>query len=544
MHFCRYLIQLKYGEDMKRNWKKSLRRLAIALSAMLFLLLFQNCGKFDVRIPEANLNSSLGTSTTLASTTTTVLSPTTTLPTPSTTTSTTLPATTTTTAFPTTTTTSYPGVADITVDVNTKFQTMLGWEAMNRAWEIDKGNNKFDASWLLHYNTVADRMVNELGINRFMMSIQSGWLNPTDYWSQFVNGQLSYTEWGQHIYEVISANPRIYQFSEFDFYVETMLLPMKQKTEANGDKFYVTISFGDFGNAGTSNIDMSINPTEYANFILVYFDRLKNKYGITADALNLINEPENSGAPARWTGTRIGQALLAVQAKLNAAGYTKVNYIGPSVTNAANAIPWMDALSTITGALQKLTTLSYHRYGLTNFTTLSNYAKARGLQTAMTEYYPANVNALIEDLTVMNVSTWQKWGVIARAGGSNSGYYLTDIAANPSSPKFYLSPDVAQMSAYFKYVRLNAVRVDAKSTSSAFLPIAFVNSNGKQVLVIKTNSGVGTKSIKIVGLKSGTYGVRTVTYSENIATQPNVTTALDGSIVLNVSDGLTTLHGL
>lgn len=435
-----------------------------------------------------------------------------------------------------------PGPADVTVNSSIKFQTIEGWETMGRAWEINKSTNKFDSTVIGNKDIIADRLVNDVGINRFMINIQSGFMNPVDYWTQFVNGQLSYTQWGQHMYESVQTTPQVYQYSEFDFYVENMLLPLKSRVEAKGEKFYVCVSVGDFGGGAATNLELSANPSAYADFVLHYFNRLKNKYGIVPDALNLINEPENTGTPVRWTGQKVGEALVAVQARLSGAGYNNINYIGPSVTNAANAIPWITSLTSVPGALSKLTTLSYHRYGLTNFIALKNFADANSLRTTMNEYYPANHLALIEDLTVVSVTSWQKWGSAARTGGSNSGYLLADFSNSLTNPTITLSPQVAIMSAIFKYVRIGAKRVEVTSGTTGRVALGFENSNGKQVLVIRS-SGLGAPTVKIAGLKPGSYGVRLVNFSEVISSQSDVTVAPDGTVSVSVGDGVTTIFG-
>src|SRR6266478_6116930 len=75
----------------------------------------------------------------------------------------------------------------ISVNTATKYQTMTGWETITRAWEISKSANAYDPTWRTYAPMVADRMVNELGINRIAMPLSTGWANPVDYWTQFVN---------------------------------------------------------------------------------------------------------------------------------------------------------------------------------------------------------------------------------------------------------------------------------------------------------------------------------------------------------------------
>lgn len=429
----------------------------------------------------------------------------------------------------------------ITVNAAATYQTMAGWEAHARAWEEDKLRNAYDPSWKTNAADIADRMVNELGINRIQVPLRSGWLNPVDYWAQFVAGTLSYKEWSVRRYEKIKGP---IQFSELDFRVETMVVPMAQALAGRGEKLYVNLGVVDFNTPGyvQGTLNLAENPGEYAAFVLACFDRLKTKYGITADALELNNEPENTA----WNGAQMGAALVAAKARLEAAGYTGLNYIGPSTSASVATQRYADPLLAVPGAAQALTTLSYHRYDPPNadIAALEAYAKSKGLTTNMSEWMNATADTLIEDLTVANVSSWQKWAIANRTERRNpqAFYYLTDFS-NPASPVIRMAPNTTFMSAYFRQVRLGAVRIAAQSAVGARLPVAFVNPNGDQVVVVKTAAGTGSKPVTFSGLRPGTYGVRTIDYSEQVTDLPDVVAAANGSLTLTIGDGFTTIYG-
>ncbi len=57
---------------------------------------------------------------------------------------------------------------------------------------------------------------------------------------------------------------------------------------------------------------------------------------------------------------------------------------------------------------------------------------------------------------------------------------------------------------YFRYVRPGAVRVAATTADGAFDPVAFINDDGKYVVVVKASHG-GTVSVR--GIPGGRYGV-------------------------------------
>ena len=435
-------------------------------------------------------------------------------------------------------------VADtITINGATRYQTMRGWEAHARAWQVDKLRNAYDPTWQVQAPAIAARMVNELGINRIQVPLRSGWQNPVDYWAQFHAGALSYTDWKSHNYEKSGS---VIQFSEFDFLIETSVLPMAAALSARGEKLYVNLGFGDFSTAGflQGSVSFAANSAAYATFVQAFFDRLKSKYGITADALELLNEPENTS----WSGTQIGQALVAAKAKLVAAGYGGLNYIGPSPSSAGNMQSMANAMLAVPGAAAALTTLSYHRYdgpGSGTIAALAAYAQSKGLQLDMSEWINATADTLIEDLTVGNVASWQKWAIADRkeAGRTNpqAFYYLDDLSTTP--PTITLAPNTAFLVPYFRYVRQGAVRVAAQSSVTARRPVAFINVNGSYVVVVKTAAGTGTKTVTLSGLPPGPYGVRTTSYSEQATDQPDVVVASDGTVALSLADGFTTLYG-
>jgi hypothetical protein len=61
---------------------------------------------------------------------------------------------------------------------------------------------------------------------------------------------------------------------------------------------------------------------------------------------------------------------------------------------------------------------------------------------------------------------------------------------------------------YFAYIRLNAVRVGATTVDARFDPVAFRNTNGKFVVVVKADAA-GTFTVR--GLPAGTYEIRYTT---------------------------------
>ncbi|MGL4542619.1 MAG: hypothetical protein ACRCUI_08940, partial [Polymorphobacter sp.] len=164
--------------------------------------------------------------------------------------------------------------APATIDVDTaqRHQTMAGWEATARLWEFDKKADRFDGSWLAQRDAIATLLVDAAGIDRLRLEIRSGAENPVDYWAKFVNGSIGYTEFKRHFYEKINDNddplrldPAGVQFSELDWRVENIVLPVKARVEARGRRFRLNLTYVDFKwSAEQGSLSHAKQPEEYA----------------------------------------------------------------------------------------------------------------------------------------------------------------------------------------------------------------------------------------------------------------------------------------
>ncbi|MEO7966603.1 MAG: glycoside hydrolase family 30 beta sandwich domain-containing protein, partial [Gemmatimonadaceae bacterium] len=83
---------------------------------------------------------------------------------------------------------------------------------------------------------------------------------------------------------------------------------------------------------------------------------------------------------------------------------------------------------------------------------------------------------------------------------------------------------------YFRYVGLGAVRVGATSANNTFAPVAFRNTNGKYVVVVKATAG---GSFSVGGLPAGKYGIDYTVAGDYKHALPDVT--VSGSQALTTS---------
>ena len=427
------------------------------------------------------------------------------------------------------------GPAEITIDPAKTHQVMSGWEATARLWEVNKAEDRYDGSWIALSDQIFDRLVNELGINRVRLEIKSGAENPVDYWAKFESGAIGYKEFKRHYYEKINddpdpnhVNPAGIQFSGVDYQVEKIVLPLKRRLEAKGERLFINFNYVDFGQTELKgDLSHARHPAEYAELIHAAFVHLKSKYGLVPDSLEIILEPDNSDD---WRGRQIGEAIRAVSARLKVGGFSP-EIIAPSTAAAGKAPAYIDEMMAVPGVPSLVSTLSYHRYdrprprtvtsiaerakalGLSNSLVdrlvpvagIAERARARRLSTAMLEHLEGNAAELHEDLTRGQVSAWQQYSIAMKSAGGTSDdagdYYVADFA-NPSAPAIHLAERSRGLAQYFRYIRLGATRIDARSSDDAVKPTAFRNADGTFVVVLASDEA-GPMTVR--GLPAGRY---------------------------------------
>jgi len=409
----------------------------------------------------------------------------------------------------------------ITIDSKTTYQTMRGWE--NTAWIADPCDPAFPAL----RDIVIDRAVNQVGIDRLRLEVRSGVENTTDYYADWIAAgcpgppDQQYTRWRDNRYATVNDNndPNTinwngFHFSELDWIVENIILPYKTKMAKNGEDLFINLCYVAFTsqiNGGTYHHD---DPQEYAEFVLATYLHLQNKYGFVPDTWEILLEPDNV---SQWDGTLIGEAVVATAARLTTAGFTP-KFVAPSNTNMGNAITYFDDMIAVPGALQYLEEYSYHRYAgvsKSNLKAIADRAVQHNLSTAMLEWWFDNATheVLYEDLTLGRNSAWQ--------GSVLAGLFNIDVK-DPQNPTVSIR-DVQKFNRqYFKFVRREAVRIDAQSDGNNFKPVAFVNKGKRFVVVVNTDTG---GPFRISGLPAGIYGLKYTTNADYNINLPPVRVA-------------------
>lgn len=386
---------------------------------------------------------------------------------------------------------------------------MRGWEAVAEAAQF------YSPAWNNYKNPLLDQAVNDLGLNRVRLEIKSGIENPTDYFTQWQAGQISETDYNNKRYEIINdnsnasvVNPSGFQWSSLDATINEVVLPMRQRLQARGELLWVNVNYVDFG---SSSFEHKNSSAEYAEFVLAAYQHMQNAFGFVPDSWEVILEPDTSSAS--WSSSQTANAIKSAGDRLASNGFSP-NFTAPSTTDAANAPAYIDRIAATSGAMQYVGEFSYHRYAGASSSTLAEIANRAALynkQTGMLEWIGADYNTIHSDLKLGRNSSWQQFCLAGPTswGAEENGdrYYVIDDT-NVSSPVVMMASKTKFLRQYFKFIRAGAQRIEALTVNNNFDPLAFVNTNGKYVVVVKSGGG-GTFNIQ--GLPGGLYGIKYTT---------------------------------
>ena len=405
---------------------------------------------------------------------------------------------------------STPTGNTISLNPSTVFQTMRGWEASGEAAQL------YSPAWNNYKTSLLDQAVNDLGINRVRLEIKSGVENPTDYFTQWRTGQITESQYNATRYEIINDNgdpnvigPNGFQWSSLDSTINQIVIPLRQRLQARGESLWVNVCYVDFG---SSAFEHKNNPTEYAEFVLATYQHMQSAFGLVPDSWEVVLEADTSSAS--WSALQVANAIKAAGDRLVAAGFTP-RFVAPSVTNAGNAVSYINQIANTAGAMAYVDEFSYHRYSgnNTDVANIASSAATYGKKTAMLEWIGADYNTLHDDFKIGRNSSWQEFVL----GGSTSWgpdvgdrYYIVDDTV-PSAPVISMGSRTKFLRQYFKFIRAGAQRIEALTGNTSFDPLAFVNTNGKYVVVVKAG---GSGAFNIQGLPGGLYGVKYTTANQ------------------------------
>lgn len=410
-----------------------------------------------------------------------------------------------------------PQQAVIKLNPQEKFQIITGWEAT-----AETGQNDSPA-WQNYKNELFDLSVNDLGVNRVRVGIKSSIENPVDYYAQWRTGQITEKQFKDKRYEIINdnsdpntINPGGFQWSFVDNAVDEIVLPLRQRLQARGESLWVNVNYTDFG---SSDFEHKSNPQEYAEFVLATYKHFQSKYGFVPDSWEIMLEPDTD--TGNWSPAEVVQAIKAAGDLLTANNF-KPNFVAPSTTRAANTPRYIEQIAQTPGAMQYVTEFSYHRYDEPQEETIrkiQELARKYGKQTAMLEWIGADYKTLHQDLKIGQNSVWQEYTLAYPNEPDNGAQYYRVNDADVNKPIITAAHRTKFLRQYFRHIRTGAQRIGAETTNAEADPLAFINKNGKYVLIIKSETA-GEFSVE--GLPPGTYGIGYTTDNQEDAGLPDV----------------------
>ncbi|MBV6521943.1 MAG: hypothetical protein MNPFHGCM_02087 [Gemmatimonadaceae bacterium] len=386
------------------------------------------------------------------------------------------------------------------------FQRIDGWEAHHQSGELDCQPSNF----VRYRDELFDRAVTELGINRVRLEVRSGMEAPNLHAPGGNEPQSTAVSFGTPWFspqndndDPFVADSSGFQFGWFDYNVAQSVVPLRDRLAARGERLYLVLTYVDFFR--TTPYEQMENPEEYAELIAVTFEHLHRRFGFVPDAVEVILEPDNTP----WTPEQVGRALVAAGDRLRASGFHP-EFIAPSTTNLAEAVRSYDRLRLVPRVGEYLTVLSYHRYSGVSSPALHQLklrARRDGLRLAMLEHTEGTASELHDDLTRASASAWERFALAfcgANANPDATGvYYQVQLRAG-SPPRLVFTNSARLLRHYFAFVRHGAVRIAAASSDGAVSPVAFRNTDGGTVVVIRTSKKSG---FAIGGLPAGRYTV-------------------------------------
>ncbi|MFN0277197.1 MAG: hypothetical protein ACKVRN_01205 [Pyrinomonadaceae bacterium] len=393
-----------------------------------------------------------------------------------------------------------------------RFQTMRGWEAVAEAGQF------YSPAWNNYKNALLDQTVNDLGLNRIRLEIKSGIENPVDYFTQWQSGQIDESQYNAKRYEIINdnsnssvVNPNGFQWASLDRTIEQVVNPLRQRLQARGETLWVNVNYVDFG---SSTFEHKNSPAEYAEFVLATYQHMQSSYGFVPDSWEVILEPDTSSAS--WSAAQTANAIKAAGDRLAASGFTP-NFTAPSTTSASNAPIYIDQIAATSGAMQYVSEFSYHRYDEPSGATVALIADRAVLynkNAGMLEWIGADYNTIHSDLKLGRNSSWQQFCLAGPTSWDvdmpGSIYYKIDDT-NIASPVITMGSRTKFLRQYFKFIRAGAQRIEALTGNGNFDPLAFINTNGKYVVVVKV---AASGAFNIQGLPGGLYGIKYTTNNQ------------------------------
>ena len=410
----------------------------------------------------------------------------------------------------------------IVIDPGTRHQTMNGWEATAQAGQA------MSSAYPAYRDRLLDAAV-EVGIDRLRVEVRSGSEYTRDSWTAMRKGEIDQAAWRAVRYATINDDNDPFTlrqggfwFSELDDTIAKVVVPMRERLASIGRRLFVTVTYVAF----TEQIGPGLeyhheNPEEYAEFVQATHRHLSDRYGIVPDAWEIALEPDNS---PQWRAETVRRAMIAVGNRLEGMGITP-RLIAPSTTSMRNAVLYANEIGR-RGPPRFWFELSYHRYrgvSESGLRAIASRAQEWNIGAAMLEHIGSGYEDLHQDLRVGRNSSWQQYALAFPTTKDDGSLYFLVDDRNASAPAVTMAARTPFLRQYFRYIRSGAVRVGASSSAAAFDPLAFVNPDGRFVVVVKAQR---RGSFVVEGLPAGAYEA---TYTTDAEPRGRATPVVNGT---------------
>jgi len=432
------------------------------------------------------------------------------------------------------------GLVHIVVDPAEHHQTMTGWEATAQGGQWSSAYPRFR-------DTLLALAVNDLGINRMRLEVRSGVEQTRDYLRDRRHGLLSGEDARCARYETVNDNddprlidPRGFQFTELDETIDTLVLPLQRALAARGRKLLLAVTYvAFFRQCPRDRRYDHRSADEYAEFVLATVLHMRDRYQLVPDLWEIILEPDNTDD---WSGTAIGEAIVASAARLSEHGI-RLRFVGPSNTSMAGAVRYYDAMVAVPKVTPLLAEFSYHRYRGVSPGVLAGIAeRARRdtVATSMLEHIGSGVDDLLDDLLVGHASAWSQYALAIDTDGPDDGglYYRVDVS-DSLHPVVREGERTRFLRQVFRAAPLGAVRIGATSDDPKTRPVAFRIPAGGLAVAIRT---MRSTDLLVTGLAPGRYTITFATRNVAHGTLPDSLVTAGGALrVVMPSAGVLTL---
>jgi hypothetical protein len=407
--------------------------------------------------------------------------------------------------------------ATVTIDPSVKYQTIRGWSC----------NPFYIRGSAAQRQQIIDEAVNNLGLTRMR------WQQP--------NGNRSNMRRWEPVND--NADPDDADMSKFntadaDKFVSGYVLPFKQRVEANGDPFelWLSPSFFDGGSTGSVPAWMLHSPGEYAEYATSFIQYLRRKYGVQTNHYAICNEAGNHNA---FRPPVVAEMTKVLGARLKALGLPTRGQFSDGI-NARTTWRYIEAAKDDPELWKYVDVLSYHWYGAgnqENMAKIREFALARGMDTAQTEFMRLTLDHLYDDLTIGGVSYWSIYG-LGGPGPRGQNFHF-----HPNNTSFSRGKQFWNFRQVMHYARPGAVRIEATCDDPAVRPLAFVHRRMTTLVLINNTPPHQARTVAIAGLPTGRYGS-----CQSVGTSPYKELGLktvrrDGALTIGVpANGALTLY--